>query len=319
MRILISTSYALNFEIRPGNYGEHEVEVAARSSDWAVGPLRKYPHFAREAWTLFQKSSGYDAVVLLTAGMEAVLLGSLYRNVKKRPRLICADFLIPRPSHALAWLQAGLHTVDAFVCIRRGDIETLERRFGIPPERCSFAPFPCDPRVAETPTSENGYVYSAGWAHRDWATLLRALEQSGAPAILSVGGELAYDGPGDIKILPQRSPEDGRKLMANASVVVLPLVETELPSGPLVMLDAMAMGKAVVVTQVNGSRDYVRHCETAWVVPPGDSRAMADAISRLLDHPALRRKIGCAAQETVLRKFTTDRFLKAVLAACLSK
>jgi hypothetical protein len=319
MRILISTSYALPFEIPPGRYGDHEVDVMPRGSDWAIGPWRKYPHYWSEAWKLCRMASRYDALAVLTTGMETFLLGRMLQMTRCKTRLVAADFLIPRPSRELAWIDGGLQRVDAFACIRSGDIETLGRRFGIAPERCAFAPFPCNPRIAEIPNSENGYVYSAGWAHRDWKTLICALEASHARAILSAGGDFAHGGSAEIKIMPQRSPEEGRKLMAHASLVVLPLEETELPSGPVVLLDAMAMGKAVIVTDVNGTRDYVRHGENAWVVPPGNAKAMADAIAHLMETSALRKRIGFAAQETVLRQFTPERFINALIQICILK
>lgn len=319
MRLLFSTSYAMYFDIPPGRYGDHEVEVAARSSDWGLDGFRKYPHYLGEAIRLCRQAREYDAVALFSAGMEAFLLGKLLSLTQCKTRVICADFLIPRPSRMLGWVADGLRRINGFVCIRKGDIETLGRRFGIPPRACSFAPFPCSPAATQWKPREGGYIYSAGWAHRDWPTLLKALEQTGDRAVLSMGGDPMPSTSPRIHILPQRSPESGRKLMANASLVVLPLRETELPSGPIVLLDAMAMGKAVIVTNVNGSRDYVVHGETAWMVPPGDDREMARAIAWLMGSPKLRRCLGCAARETVLRQFAPERFIHAVIEACTLK
>jgi len=318
MRILFSVSYAMNLKIAPGPYGGHEVSVLARSSDWGKQGLKKYPHYAREALRLIRKARGYDALALFTAGMEAFFIGTLRRFLPGNTRLVCADFLIPRKSPLLAPVSAGLRQIDAFVCIRKGDMETLQRRFRIPPSRCSFAHFPCDCAAMSHPTTEAGYIYSAGWAHRDWPLLLRALTQVECPAILSACGDLKPTSgmASRVRILPQRSPAEGQRLMADASMVVLPMAETELPSGPLVLLDAMAMGKALIVTDVNGSRDYVTHGKTGWVVPPGDDKALAHAIQELTQNSPLRRQIGQAAREEALRRFTTGAFIEKTLAAC---
>lgn len=319
MRILISTSYAMNFELRPGRYGEHEVKVAPRSSDWGLRGPRKVAHYTREVFQLCRLAARYDAIALLTAGMEAFILAGFLRAARCPTRVVCVDFLIPHATPALGWLTGTLRRMDAFVCIRSGDMDTLWRRFGIPPDRCSYAPFPCNPQLVGMRTGDEGYVYSAGWAHRDWTTLLCALERTRAPAILSVGGGLPKVDSRQIEILSQRSPEEGRRLMANASLVVLALEDTELPSGPIVLLDAMAMGKAVIITDVNGSRDYVKHGVTAWVVPPGNAAAMASAIAHLMKNPALRRRIGCEAKKKALGQFTPERFVDAIIKTCIAK
>ena len=318
MRILFSISYAGNPPFVPGGYAGHEVDIVPRRSDWGKGGLRKYPHYAREALILEKQARDYDAVALFSVGMEAFLLSQMQKLLRRKTRLVCADFLIPRPSHLLKAVAAGLRRVDAFVCIRKGDMETLTRRFGIPPEKCTFAPFPCDRTAANIPTQERGYLYSAGWAHRDWPTLLCALEQTGEEAVLSVGGPLELPGTlcRHVRVLPQRSPAEGRLLMAGASLVALPLAETELPSGPLVLLDAMAMGKAIIVTDVNGSRDYATHGSNAWVVPPGDPGELARAITTLMRDPDLRRRLGNAARAHALRHFTSESFASKVIEAC---
>ena len=321
MHILFSISYALNLPLQSGNYGGHEVTVAARSSDWGKNGIGKYPHYLNEAVQLLRKAQDYDAVALFTTGMEAFLLGKIKKLHRNRTRLVCADFLIPRKTPLLKLVADGLHAFSAFVCIRKGDMETLQQRFGIPLSRCSFAPFPHDPAVSALATSEGGYIYAAGWAHRDWPLLLRALEKIDHPALLSVGGNLQIPGSlrHRVRVLPQRSPEEGRRLMAEASVVVLPLRETELPSGPLVMLDAMAMGKAVVVTDVNGSRDYIVPGCTALSVPAGDSLVMASAINSLMTDASQRQQLGCAAREDVCKRFTMERFIEQVIKACTRK
>jgi glycosyltransferase involved in cell wall biosynthesis len=231
---------------------------------------------------------------------------------------VCADFLIPRRTPLVGLVADGLKQIDAFVCIRKGDVMTLQKRFHIPPSRCMFAPFPSSQTASEVVTSEGGYIYSAGWAHRDWPTLIRALRQVECEAILSVGGNLALPEPLCTRVhaLPQRSPAEGRCLMAHASLIVLPLHETELPSGPLVLLDAMAMGKAVIVSDVNGSRDYVVHGRTALLVAPGDYESLATAIKELMKNDELRQNLGSAARGDVGRRFTTRRFVQMAIDAC---
>ncbi|MBC2778466.1 glycosyltransferase family 4 protein [Parasphingopyxis marina] len=71
---------------------------------------------------------------------------------------------------------------------------------------------------------------------------------------------------------------------------------------PLKPLEALAAGKAVVLSGVGGMRDMVADGETGLVHPPGDVPALRAALTRLAEDPALRAQLGEAA-----RAYVADR------------
>ena len=73
------------------------------------------------------------------------------------------------------------------------------------------------------------------------------------------------------------------------------------------VLDAMACGKPVVGTNAGGIPEVVADGETGFIVPPRDPAAMADAIVRLLDDPALRARMGAAGLARVRQQFSAER------------
>lgn len=77
---------------------------------------------------------------------------------------------------------------------------------------------------------------------------------------------------------------------------------------PLVVLEAMAAARPVVATAVGDVAYQVTDGETGYVVPPRDADRMADALVRLADG-ALRRRLGEAARQHVIRHFTLERTL----------
>ena len=79
------------------------------------------------------------------------------------------------------------------------------------------------------------------------------------------------------------------ELFEQASVVVLPYVEAS-QSGVIPL--AYRFGKPVVATTVGGLPEAVDDGETGYLVPPRDEHALAEAVVRLLDDPALRRRLG---------------------------
>jgi glycosyltransferase involved in cell wall biosynthesis len=65
---------------------------------------------------------------------------------------------------------------------------------------------------------------------------------------------------------------------------------------PRVLPQAMAAGLPIVTTAADGSAEAVRDGVDGILTPPGDAQAMADALLRLLDDPALAARMGQAGQ-----------------------
>jgi glycosyltransferase involved in cell wall biosynthesis len=99
------------------------------------------------------------------------------------------------------------------------------------------------------------------------------------------------------------------ELLARATVFVLPSHAEGLPMS---LLEAMAAGCPVVATAVGGIPDLVSHGTNGLLVPPGDTRALAAAVHRLLAEPRLARALGRAARATVAARFTPERSLESL-------
>lgn len=71
--------------------------------------------------------------------------------------------------------------------------------------------------------------------------------------------------------------------------------------------EAMTMGRAVVSTDCGGNQELVVDGEVGLVVPPRDIDALAAALSRLINDPDLRERLGSAARMRVMRHFSTEK------------
>jgi glycosyltransferase involved in cell wall biosynthesis len=94
---------------------------------------------------------------------------------------------------------------------------------------------------------------------------------------------------------------DPRQFYRSLDIFVLPSFSEGMP---LVNLEAMAAGAAVVTTNVGGAAEAVRHEECGLVVEPGDVEALATAIERLATDPILRGRLARAGREVVANEFT---------------
>lgn len=79
---------------------------------------------------------------------------------------------------------------------------------------------------------------------------------------------------------------------------------------PLVAIEALAAGRTMVATAVDGTPDVIVDGITGLTVPPGDSKRMAEAICTLLRNPALRQTLAQAGRRHVLANFSSQRFVR---------
>ena len=97
---------------------------------------------------------------------------------------------------------------------------------------------------------------------------------------------------------------DVRPWLAVADVVVLPSFYEGLP---LVAIETLAAGRALVATAVDGTPEIVVDGRTGITVPPGDAPALAAAIRRVLAEPAYREQLAGAGRRWVREHFARDR------------
>jgi glycosyltransferase involved in cell wall biosynthesis len=101
---------------------------------------------------------------------------------------------------------------------------------------------------------------------------------------------------GAVRVVP-RAPED--EVMRAYRTHDLLVVSSVFEGFGMVLVEAMSQGLPPVSTPVGCAPAVVREGRTGLLVPARDAGAMADAVVRLLDDSALRRRLGAAAREAV--------------------
>jgi len=107
--------------------------------------------------------------------------------------------------------------------------------------------------------------------------------------------------------------EDMPAALLLADVVVH--ASTEPEAFGRTVIEAQAMERCVIASDLGGPTETVEHGVTGWRVPPGDAGALAGAIAAVLTMPpAARAAIGARARAAVLAGYTTARMQAATLA-----
>jgi len=297
---------------------------------------------AAQAWLAFRRRGDFD--VILTDGEHvAIPLAILLRIGRSRIRHVTIGHRLSTPKKRLFFRTLRAHDyMDKIAVHSRHQYEFAVRELGIPASRLALVPYHVDtefwsPREVEP----ERLVVSAGLEHRDYSTLMRAARGLNAEFVIGAASHWSRHGfsteeqPVNVRVgsFDYRALRD---LYARAAVVVVPLRDVDNQAGVTTILEAMAMGKAVVVTQSIGQTDVVEDRRSrqrgvprarpesligllaaerglaaepnGFYVPPADADALRRAITYLLDHPAERERLGRAGRKLVERILTIEQF-----------
>ncbi len=126
----------------------------------------------------------------------------------------------------------------------------------------------------------------------------RTAELRARAAALGIADRVAFLGHRD----------DVEALLAEADVFVLPSRSEAFPNS---VVEAMAAGLPVVATAVGGLLELVEPGRTGMLIPPDDPAALATAIDSLISDPERACALGDAARETIARRYSFDRMVRA--------
>jgi glycosyltransferase involved in cell wall biosynthesis/ribosomal protein S18 acetylase RimI-like enzyme len=124
----------------------------------------------------------------------------------------------------------------------------------------------------------------------------------------AIGQDELARAAGDVLVTGWR--DDVRDLLAVMDVFVLASWREGMPRSAI---EAAAMGRALVLTDIRGCREVARHDREALLVPPRDPDALAGAISRLAADPALRHRLATAARARALERFSEEMVAERVV------
>ncbi len=103
--------------------------------------------------------------------------------------------------------------------------------------------------------------------------------------------------------------DDPRRMYQQASVCVLPTLEDGFG---LVVLEAMACGTPVIVTENTGAKDCVRPGRDGFIIPPYDADKLAETLSYCFTHRSLLREMGQATRQQAER-FSWERYQDGIV------
>jgi glycosyltransferase involved in cell wall biosynthesis len=103
-----------------------------------------------------------------------------------------------------------------------------------------------------------------------------------------------------------------RQLYADARFVVMPLFDTTFQAGVTTILEAMAMGKAVVCSRTQGQTDVVVDGVNGLYVKPADVDELRSALVSLLSDPGHTEELGRHARRYAVEQADLDLYVQRI-------
>ena len=317
----------------PHRFFKARIDLKYRSTAELL--LRVYPRLfrlaLRNAIASLLRSEPRPTHAVVNTEVEALVFGLVKVFARVQTKIIFETFIYTSRGEGLlgrlhrAYLRLILSRVDAALCHARH--ETREYKQSFASTGCQFLFVPYGTTVhgreamineaAVRPPSDPPLLVTAGRSARDYTTLLAAIR--GLPCRL-----LIISDSFDISIEPRQSAQvtvlrncfgmEYLQQLARAELVVVPLARDSISAGQMVLLQARALRKPLIITRTATTVEYATDGEDALMVERSDVAGLHAAIERLLQDAALRETLAARGGARFERDHSTEAYVRALVA-----
>jgi len=230
--------------------------------------------------------------------------------------------------YAIEWIWGRLFT-DGVILLTKLDFEEIRRRKMYPESKLYLVPNGVDRQELEKAASDENIRDELAFKMQDkLIVMVGRICKVKAPWVYVEAAKTVLQKRADVRFLlvgegpqvkevikkvseiPQRKQfhllgqrQDVPSLLKGSNIFVL----TSITEGmSMTLLEAMAMGLAVVVTDIPGNKALVEDGKTGILIPPNNPEALAQVLLKLLDDESLRKRLGQNAKEHVEKYFASS-------------
>jgi glycosyltransferase involved in cell wall biosynthesis len=287
---------------------------------WDRPEPESLPNDLKWAWKLFRASRDYDVVATGSDRMSRIFatLQFFFRR-RKVPHLYIKWICSPHGGRLKRWLyrtELRWAVLGASRAIVQGkhEITAHAEELGVPVSKFVFLPYHSTLYDFRYQVEEGDYIFAGGDSNRDYPTLIEAVRGLPYRVVISVLSREHFRGiqvPPNVEIVTLSSADYYQK-MAGAALVVVPMLPRLAHSGgQQTWINAMIMGKPVIVAEDRSACDYIAHESTGWLAEPGNPSALRKAICLLLENRTLAGALGEKAKEAA-KQFSKESHFEGV-------
>lgn len=286
----------------------------------------------KSAWHSLVRSHPQPDAVVVSSHLEALIFALARRLLlRRKPNIYLLGFIYTRRNNPFLdtlrrfYFGRIFSLIEGIICFSELEITRYKRLFPGAQELFKYIPYGLyihgyEENTAHcgNPINPDAHVFSAGRSGRDYQTLFEVFNRIDHPLHVVCDSEAALAGcinTPNITVLRNCYDDCYVDELRHASIVVIPLAVENISAGQMVLVQAMAYCKPMVVTQTPTIEDYLIDGTNALLIPRNDSVAMQRAIERLLSDKELAARLAKNALHTYETKHCMRAFVSNIVNA----
>lgn len=307
-----------------------------------LNPLRDI----RDTWALSRLLKEINPDLMFSFFAKPVIYGSLAAKLAGVPKRVGMleglgftfteqPFPLPFKTKLIRWVQVQLYRLsvpllDKIIFLNPDDPKDLLEKYGIKAKQMevlgAIGLDLTNYAFVQPGTSKHRFIFIgrllAEKGINEYIGAARLVKQQYLDAEFVVLGGLDEGNPGGLKkaqlealieeniIIYPGHVNDVPHWIAEASVFVLPSYREGVPRSTQ---EAMAIGRAVITTDVPGCKETVEHGVNGFIVPKWDEKALAEAMIKFIEQPELIEKMGLESYRIAQDKFDVAKVNQRLL------
>lgn len=264
--------------------------------------------------------------VIVAANINMVWGLGYLRRWMRLPPIVAVLHSIPSYESRLYkfFMRNHLCGIDRILCLAKKDHHYLTSTLRLDPSRVLYVPWAVNPKdfdldrndgaPAQAPSRK--YIISIGKAKRDYATLIRAFAEMRLPWLdlkIFDAGQTKERSFGSENIILRKEFVPFKECVREyrgSEFIVIPLCGSQRTLGLTSLYDAMAVGKAFIMTKNPGVDIDIEKEKIGFWTEPGDVKDLKEKMLTLLEHPELAAEYGSNGRKYLEEKYNYGNFCK---------
>ena len=270
----------------------------------------------------FSYSHNIDIIFATTHKSGLPILLFKYLRLVKKPIVVASigvpEYLNQYEGKALLFLKKIFKSADRIICYGYEEQFDIIRLLDIPRERIIFLPFGIDTEYFLPKNTEQYQVKSllsvGADNNRDYKSLLLVMKKFPDLNLDLITYPHNIHGlsiPPNVEVHYNISFSKLKNFYSRANIIVLPVKENSYSGATTCLLQAMSMGKAVVVSNTKAIyKGYgLNNGVNCMLVPPNNKKELKKAIEFLINNPKIKANIETSARKLFLKHYSKKMYI----------
>ncbi|MCX8049624.1 MAG: glycosyltransferase [Methylohalobius sp.] len=243
---------------------------------------------------------------LLLKKSKIILLGFIFTRRKSRQLKVIRRF----------YFKLVLSLASISICHSTYEKKVYDRYFNLSKLKIHYIPYALHVYKPKDDNNwEEEYIVSAGRSNRDYKLLIQVATDlpyrfkiiCDNPRLVSINCNTK-----NIEVISGCYGANYISILNNARLIVIPLAVSDISAGQMVLLQAMALGKPVIITKTRSTIEYGSHLKTVYFCKLGDLDDLKSAILYLMQNRSISDQISSNAKKYYEENHTIESYVKNI-------